>query len=303
MSSSTLPARSLTPLRRWRVDVSSRESTTSIWLARLPNSKRSTQCTTRRSTAGVTLMPGVGFGVVPTDCLALHLKRRMPEGVSIDIGFATTGGVSGGTLRTLAAGFGDRGGVPGDLLRTRQIDFDTGSKRCIENPWRGDRFTAPLSTGIDAVTTWISLPRPLARVAGRSSPPRRPRPPPLPARVLRRIAARAPAGPSAKKRACGHAEVWAQITDPSGALSRRLVDDTGRVRAFRRCGARVGSPPRGRVADSRIPHSSARSSGPTSSPNSPVSSGPTDDRIVELPPRTVTARVTIGFSTPHSPSS
>jgi short subunit dehydrogenase-like uncharacterized protein len=169
--------------------------------------------------AGVTLMPGVGFGVVPTDCLALHLKRRVPEGVSIDIGFATTGGVSGGTLRTLAAGFGDRGGVPGELLRTRQIDFKSGSKRCIENPWRGDLFTTPLSTGIDAVTTWISLPRPLAwsmAAAHRRGDPVRP---PLPGRVLRQIASRAPAGPSAKKLARGHAEVWAQITDPSGAVS------------------------------------------------------------------------------------
>ena len=26
--------------------------------------------------AGVTLMPGVGFDVVPSDCLAAHLKRR-----------------------------------------------------------------------------------------------------------------------------------------------------------------------------------------------------------------------------------
>ncbi len=76
--------------------------------------------------AGVTLMPGVGFGVVPTDCLALHLQRRMPEGVSIDIGFATTGGVSGGTLRTprgrVRGSRGCRGRAaanPADRLRHR----------------------------------------------------------------------------------------------------------------------------------------------------------------------------------------
>ena len=169
--------------------------------------------------AGVTLMPGVGFGVVPTDCLALHLKRRVPEGVSIDIGFATTGRVSGGTLRTLAAGYGDRGRVPGELLRTRQIDFDTGSKRCIENPWRGDLFTTPLSTGIGAVTTWISLPQPLASSMAAAHRRGDPAHPPLSARVLRQIASRTPAGPSAKRLARGHAEVWAQITDPSGAVT------------------------------------------------------------------------------------
>ncbi len=169
--------------------------------------------------AGVTLMPGVGFGVVPTDCLALHLKRRVPDGASIDIGFATTGGASGGTLQTLAAGLGDRGQVPGELLRTRRIDFDTGSKRCIENPWRGDLFTTPLSTGVDAVTTWISLPRPLASSMAAAHRRGDPAHPPLSARVLRQIASRAPAGPSAKRLARGHAEVWAQITDPSGAVT------------------------------------------------------------------------------------
>ena len=28
---------------------------------------------------GVTLLPGVGFDVVPSDCLAAHLKRRLPD--------------------------------------------------------------------------------------------------------------------------------------------------------------------------------------------------------------------------------
>ena len=28
---------------------------------------------------GVILLPGVGFDVVPSDCLAAHLKRRLPD--------------------------------------------------------------------------------------------------------------------------------------------------------------------------------------------------------------------------------
>lgn len=169
--------------------------------------------------AGVTVMPGVGFGVVPTDCLVLHLKNRVPDGVSIDVAFATTGGVSGGTLRTMAAGFGDRGRVRHDTLQMRQVEFASGTKRCIENPWRGDLLTAPVSTGIDDVTTWISLPRPLAVVMARAHRRGDAAHPPWPARVLRRIASRAPAGPSAKKLASGRAEVWAQITDPVGATT------------------------------------------------------------------------------------
>ena len=29
--------------------------------------------------AGITIMPGTGFDVVPSDCLALHLKNRLPS--------------------------------------------------------------------------------------------------------------------------------------------------------------------------------------------------------------------------------
>ena len=29
--------------------------------------------------AGITIMPGTGFDVVPSDCLALHLKNRLPN--------------------------------------------------------------------------------------------------------------------------------------------------------------------------------------------------------------------------------
>ena len=40
--------------------------------------------------AGVTLLPGVGFDVVPTDCLALHLKGRLPAArrLALDEGLA-----------------------------------------------------------------------------------------------------------------------------------------------------------------------------------------------------------------------
>jgi short subunit dehydrogenase-like uncharacterized protein len=37
--------------------------------------------------AGAMLMPGVGFGIVPTDCLAVHLKRRMPDAVHLELSF------------------------------------------------------------------------------------------------------------------------------------------------------------------------------------------------------------------------
>ena len=37
--------------------------------------------------AGVMLLPGAGFDVVPSDCLAAHLKRRLPSASKLVLGF------------------------------------------------------------------------------------------------------------------------------------------------------------------------------------------------------------------------
>ena len=39
-------------------------------------------------------MPGTGFDVVPSDCLALHLKERMADATSLELAFYGTGGGS-----------------------------------------------------------------------------------------------------------------------------------------------------------------------------------------------------------------
>src|SRR5262245_1691986 len=44
--------------------------------------------------AGIMLMPGVGFDVVPSDCLAAHLKRRLPTATHLALGFRGTGRLS-----------------------------------------------------------------------------------------------------------------------------------------------------------------------------------------------------------------
>jgi short subunit dehydrogenase-like uncharacterized protein len=51
--------------------------------------------------ANIMLMPGVGFGVVPTDCLAVYLKQRLPTANHLALAFETIGGVSQGTAQTL----------------------------------------------------------------------------------------------------------------------------------------------------------------------------------------------------------
>src|SRR5512133_703226 len=68
--------------------------------------------TTARN-AGVMLLPGAGFDVVPTDCLAAHLVRRLPGAASLDLVLAGLDRPSRGTARTMLEHAGSaRGAAP-----------------------------------------------------------------------------------------------------------------------------------------------------------------------------------------------
>jgi len=52
---------------------------------------------------GVMLLPGIGFDVVPTDCLAVHLKKRLPSATHLALAFQGIGpaGLPPGTQKTM----------------------------------------------------------------------------------------------------------------------------------------------------------------------------------------------------------
>jgi len=117
--------------------------------------------------AGVMILPGIGFDVVPTDCLALHLKNRLPTAKYLTLAFHSEGpaGLPPGTQKTMIemVPYGDRIRVNGRLekpdkkIKTRQIDFGNGSIQAIRIIW-GDVFTAYYSTGIPNIEDYIVLP-------------------------------------------------------------------------------------------------------------------------------------------------
>jgi short subunit dehydrogenase-like uncharacterized protein len=120
--------------------------------------------------AGVLLLPGGGFDVVPADCLAAHLVRRLPGAVRIALAHRGFGGISGGTARTmvemLAAGGARRPPAarrgPHPPLR-RQFTFREGPLTAIRYP-SADVFAARRTTGLRDVAEYIALSR--ARIAG-----------------------------------------------------------------------------------------------------------------------------------------
>ena len=120
----------------------------------------------RARRAGVMLLPGAGFDVVPTDLLAAHLERRLPSATSLRLAFHAAGGsISRGTALTMvenaaAGGAVRRNGrvvrVP-SAWRTRTVDFGFGlePRRVTTIPW-GDVATAWHSTGIPNIEVYTS---------------------------------------------------------------------------------------------------------------------------------------------------
>jgi short subunit dehydrogenase-like uncharacterized protein len=115
---------------------------------------------------GIMIMPGTGFDVVPSDCVALFLKQQLPTATHLKLGIRGTGALSHGTATTMVE-HRARGGVvrrAGKLMqvptawRTRTIDFGDGRPRtAITIPW-GDIATAYRTTGIPNIEVYAAVP-------------------------------------------------------------------------------------------------------------------------------------------------
>ena len=185
--------------------------------------------------AGVMLLPGSGFDVVPSDCLALHLKNRLPTAKRLSLGFHPIGGLSRGTATTMIenlhrGGLVRRGGrlvgVPA-AWKTRVIDFGRGPRTAMTIPW-GDVATAWYSTGIPDIEVFMAAPT-RVRVATRLS---RYLAPLLRAKwVQERIKARirsGPPGPTDEQRARGKSLLWGEASDDAGGrVVSRLATPEG----------------------------------------------------------------------------
>lgn len=116
--------------------------------------------------AGVVLCPGVGFDVIPTDCVAAALKNALPDAVELRLGFDTTVSLSPGTLKTTIESTPQGGRVrrDGKLIRVplahevRRIDFGRGERLAVAVPW-GDVSTAFHTTGIPNITVFVPASR------------------------------------------------------------------------------------------------------------------------------------------------
>jgi len=115
--------------------------------------------------AGIMVMPGVGFDVVPSDCLARHLKDRLPSATHLSLAFYGMGRLSHGTQATMTMNVGKGGAIRKDgkitgvpaAWKTQEIDFGEVTKTGVTIPW-GDVATAYYSTGIPNIEVFTVVP-------------------------------------------------------------------------------------------------------------------------------------------------
>lgn len=114
--------------------------------------------------ASVTLLPGTGFDVVPSDCLAAALASELPGASRLLLAFRAFA-PSSGTARTMLEGLpkGGAARVDGKLVpvppawKVREIPFSDHSRHAMTVPW-GDLSTAWRSTGIPNIETYMTAP-------------------------------------------------------------------------------------------------------------------------------------------------
>lgn len=116
----------------------------------------------RATRADVVVCPGVGFDVIPTDCVALALKEALPDATHLTLGFQQPAVLSPGTAKTTIEFIGNGGRVRrhGKVVPValgyapRRIDFGQGMTSAMTIPW-GDIATAYFTTGIPNIKVYV----------------------------------------------------------------------------------------------------------------------------------------------------
>jgi short subunit dehydrogenase-like uncharacterized protein len=180
--------------------------------------------------ARVSLIPGVGFDVVPTDCLGATLSEAVPGATHLDLAFSSRrGGISRGTLKTMIEGLGRGGAIreEGRITRVpvawdvREIPYESGPRLSVTIPW-GDVSTAYHTTGIPNIRVYTGTSKRMIRRLKRMRPllPLAQLPPVR--WLLLRLADRQK-GPDAEQRARSYIELWGEAWNDDTGVRRSMT--------------------------------------------------------------------------------
>ncbi|NHN48238.1 saccharopine dehydrogenase [Halostella sp. JP-L12] len=180
--------------------------------------------------ADVSLVPGVGFDVAATDCLAGFLESQLRSATDLTLALDGLGTFSPGTLKSIVDDLPKAGAVRENgavrtrpaAWKTREFDFGRGSKTAVTVPW-GDVSSAYYTTGIPNIEVYATVPEyaigPMRR--SRSLMPLLGSGPVKTA--LKALIDATVSGPSAEKRSRSSTRVWGEVTDDEGnSVAARL---------------------------------------------------------------------------------
>jgi short subunit dehydrogenase-like uncharacterized protein len=186
--------------------------------------------------AGIMLLPGSGFDVVSSDCLAAYLKERLPNATHLRLFIRGVGaGVSRGTAKSAIENMHRQGMIrrDGKLVQVppawnvREQDFGRGYTKAVSVGW-GDVSTAYYSTGIPNIETYFAFPdiaisfMRLMRVIGPLMYNR------LAKKIIQSLTHLFPPGPKEENRRSGRAILIGEVTSQNGGrASSKLITPEG----------------------------------------------------------------------------
>jgi short subunit dehydrogenase-like uncharacterized protein len=183
--------------------------------------------------AGIMVMPGVGFDVVPSDCLMAHMKELLPDATEVTIAISDLGVLSRGTAKTTIETIAmlsrvRRAGriVPLDAPPRREFDFGRGPKSSAVFGW-GDVSTGYYSTGIPNITVYFETTPELDKILGLPPIMRRLLSIGPLQRMLKRRIDRQPEGPTESERQKGRVILLAEAANTAGRVVRARLETPG----------------------------------------------------------------------------
>ncbi|KAA3661203.1 MAG: NAD-dependent epimerase/dehydratase family protein [Calditrichaeota bacterium] len=176
----------------------------------------------------IALIPGVGFDVIPTDCLAVYTAKKLNDPVELEIAFSSNSTASRGTTKTIVEHlrFGVQARRDGRLVSipaakyAKRVPFADKDRDVLPISW-GDVATAWRSTGIKNITTYTSFPNrlinhyrwvePITRNMFSLSPTRK---------IAQKWVDKHVSGPNTEKREKAQSQVWCAVRNEKGDMAQ-----------------------------------------------------------------------------------
>ncbi|WP_338764823.1 saccharopine dehydrogenase NADP-binding domain-containing protein [Bernardetia sp. ABR2-2B] len=184
--------------------------------------------------AEIMIMSGVGFDVVPSDCLAKFLKDELPTATHLELAFMGLAGVSQGTAITMVENAGAGGMIRENgtikivktAYQTKVIDYGIKKMNSVAIPW-GDVSTAFHSTQIPNIKVFMAQPPKAIKAMEMSSYFSFALKNEFVKGFIKKKIKEREKGPNEEKRDNNHSYLWGKVTDGKNTLEARLITPEG----------------------------------------------------------------------------